>query len=96
MFDLIIWYLIVPYLVYTRVIKMYIAHYHYTSQPNFKSVAFPLPFLGHLLSIVKHDDHPLKLPFVKLVDATLKGSTQNTLIFASHEPQLFINDVKVV
>jgi hypothetical protein len=70
--------LLVSYLIWKRVIQMYIAHLHYTRQTTmFKPMAFPLPFLGHIPYILMHDDHPFILPLVKWIEVALGGKNFN-------------------
>ena len=48
--GMLFWYGFIPYLIYDRVISIYIAHFHYAGQDKkVQSIGLTLPFIGHVI-----------------------------------------------
>lgn len=69
-FSFSIWYIIIPFIIYERVIKAYLTYYHYVSQKDkVVSIGTPLPFIGHLRQILaaSRNTRDNKHPFIQTV-----------------------------
>lgn len=55
-FQLAFWYILIPYILYYRIISMYIGYYHYIRQKNMISTKRypPFPFLGDIPYFFKY------------------------------------------
>lgn len=99
---LVFWYAVVPYIVYTQVIKMYITYFAYISHPKERvvSLGFPLPFIGHLLKIRKSSQNvgENKHAFIQLVHdfEKISGFCSGSIpIFVGPLMSLTVHDYRV-
>lgn len=90
-----------PYLLYFKVVRLYLNYFFYARQKAVVSLGVPFPVLGHVPHLLWYRNFQNNHMFVNFVDAVYKRRRETVckktnIIFVNEEPSLLINDVNVV
>lgn len=98
--GLLFWYGVIPFVIYQRVVSLYVSYFHYSRQTSkVKTMAVPLPFINDAIPLLpRFNNGENKQPITKWIEDALGGIYFNktTILYPSHEPLLVIADVEVM
>ena len=97
--GLLFWYGVIPFVIYQRVVSLYVSYFHYSRQTSkVKTMAVPLPFINDAIPLLpRFNNGENKQPITKWIEDALGGISFNKttqVVDAYHFATRFLGDTQ--